>query len=177
MKNQTFDWNHHLIAIYYGIFSCIALYRLVPNYLEYKEYLSFLEHVTCLSLMVQAGIALVGMYWYWKQDTRGLVALYWISLSLSFAILTPIIFHIPQFTITLMPYFDFSSMHNSTGFFFKIADTSQLSLFNHQGFGFGINIIELCLFLRFRKIAKKINISVHPSKLLNKSRPSTPFPL
>lgn len=151
--NQTFyDPKHKFIALYYGGFSLFAVLMII--YLVGFFNLFSIKNIIYFLLFIQLGITLYGSYLYWNQDIRGLKILKWMSFSLIFLICTPYFLYIPSIALNFGIYLEWTP--SSFFYFLRMHAGYNTSIaFNTSGtmpWGFGLNFIEIFLFLRFRKI-------------------------
>lgn len=153
MTKKFNDPKYKLIALYYGGFSIFAVLMII--YLVGFFNLFSISNIIYIVLLFQLSIAIYGSYLYWNQDIRGLKILKWMSFSLIFLICTPYFLYIPNIALI----FGFYIEKSPNSFFYllrtHIGYNTSITV-NGNGtmpWGFGLNFIEIYLFLRFRKIS------------------------
>ncbi|WP_180034555.1 MULTISPECIES: hypothetical protein [unclassified Acinetobacter] len=154
-QTQFQDPKHKLIALYYGGFSILAV-LMIFYFIGFLNLFS-INNIIYLLFLLQLIITISGSYLYWKQNIKGLITLKWISFSLIFLICTPYFLYIPNIALI----FGFYIEATPDSFFYlpkaHIGYNTSIK-FNTAGtlpWGFGLNFIELIMFLRFRKILKE----------------------
>ena len=146
------DPKHTLIALYYGGFSIFAVLMII--YLVGFFNLFSISNIIYVIFLIQLSITIYGSYLYWNQNIKGLKILKWMSFSLIFLICTPYFLYIPNIALI----FGFYIEKSPTSFFYALKahiGYNTSITFNTNGtmpWGFGINFIEMYMFLRFRKI-------------------------
>ena len=153
------DPKHRIVASYYGFFAVVGII-----YLSYQLFLTPISSVILILyfiLLTQLLFMLLGAIKYWKLEVKGLKILYWVSLTLIPIIMTPLVNYFPQVTTGIFLYFHNSYGLTGVGFHFQIAYNTQFTLFN-PNWGIGLNIIELILWIRFKRIAAANHISIPP---------------
>ncbi|AXQ23356.1 hypothetical protein BEN71_15315 [Acinetobacter wuhouensis] len=164
MSTQTHfkDPKHKIFALYYGIFAVLGIILLSYQLLSIS--LSIIVFILVFILYAQLVFMLIGAIKYWKLEVTGLKILFWISLSLVPLFITPLITYIPKVTSGLFFYIQSSFGATGVGFDFHIAYDTRLTLLNHSAWGFGLNIIEFFIWIRFKHIAEINHISIPPFK-------------
>ncbi|TCM68080.1 hypothetical protein EC844_10662 [Acinetobacter calcoaceticus] len=154
---------HKLIALYYGIFAVLGLFLLAQSF--YDQGFNFIALPFFCLLFAQLLLTIFAAYYYWQSDARGLILMYWISLSLVFIVFTPLIAYMSNIGVMFAPFIQLTNYASQLGFEFHISYKSNLRILNGNIWTLGINLIELGLFLHFRRLVKQQQISVNLKQL------------